>query len=70
MKKLVTMLKVFWPKCRRWFDVHLVYAGVLLLVVFYFVGLTNYNLLLFLPLVLIICGIVGHVAHEKHRQGY
>jgi hypothetical protein len=30
-----------------------------------FCRLTNYNLLLFLPLVLIICGIVGHVAHEN-----
>ena len=70
MKKIGAMFKAFWSKSHRFFDVPLVYAGVLLLVGFYFLGLTNHNLLLFLPLVLIISGIVGHVAQEKHRQGY
>ena len=42
-----------------------VYAGVLLMGIFYFTGLTNYNLLLLLPLLLILLGIVGYVRQEK-----
>ncbi len=32
------------------------------MVIFYFTNLTNYNLLLFLPLLLITVGIIGSVA--------
>ena len=40
-----------------------VYAGVLLMV-------TNYNLLLLLPLLLILMGIVGFVHQEKGKNDY
>lgn len=43
----------------------LVYLGVLLFAVFYFTGLTNYNILLFIPLVLIIVGVIGFVYRER-----
>jgi hypothetical protein len=47
-----------------------VYAGVLLMGIFYFTGLTNYNLLLLLPLLLILMGIVGFVHQEKGKNDY
>jgi hypothetical protein len=43
----------------------LIYIGVVLMVVFYFTNLTNYNLLLFLPLLLIALGIIGKVAADR-----
>lgn len=43
----------------------LVYLGVLLFAVFYFTGLTNYNILLFIPLMLIIVGVIGFVYRER-----
>ena len=48
----------------------LVYAGVLLMGIFYFTGLTHYNLLLLLPLLLILMGIVGFVHQEKGKNDY
>lgn len=38
--------------------------------IFYFTGLTNYNLLLLLPLLLILMGIVGFVHQEKSKNDY
>ena len=35
------------------------------MVAFYFTNLTNYNLLLFLPLLLIALGIIGRVAADR-----
>ena len=35
------------------------------MVVFYFTNLTNYNFLLFLPLLLIALGIIGKVASDR-----
>lgn len=43
----------------------LIYIGVVLMVVFYFTNLTNYNILLFLPLLLITIGIIGKVAADR-----
>lgn len=43
----------------------LIYTGVVLMVVFYFTNLTNYNLFLFLPLLLITVGIIGKVAADR-----
>lgn len=48
----------------------LVYVGVLLFAVFYFTGLTNYNILLFIPLLLIIVGVIGFVHREKTAGQY
>lgn len=47
-----------------------VYAGVALMGIFYFTGLTNYNLLILLPLLLILLGIVGFVKQEKRKERY
>jgi len=51
-----------WPHVRPVVGIPLIYIGVVLMVVFYFTDLTNYNLLLFLPLLLITVGIIGSVA--------
>ncbi len=51
-----------WPRMRPVVGIPLIYIGVVLMVVFYFTDLTNYNLLLFLPLLLITVGIIGSVA--------
>ena len=51
-----------WPHVRPVVGIPLIYIGVVLMVVFYFTNLTNYNLLLFLPLLLITVGIIGSVA--------
>ena len=51
-----------WPHIRPAIGYPFIYLGVLLMVVFYFTNLTNYNLLLFLPLLLITVGIIGKVA--------
>ncbi len=47
-----------------------VYGGVLLLAIFYFTGLTNYNWLTLLPLLCIFTGIVGYVKGEKRKSAY
>lgn len=47
-----------------------VYGGVLLLVIFYFTGLTNYNWLTLLPVLCILAGIVGYVGGEKRKSAY
>lgn len=47
-----------------------VYGGVLLLVIFYFTGLTNYNWLTLLPVLCILAGIVGYVRGEKRKSAY
>jgi hypothetical protein len=51
-----------WPHVRPVVGIPLIYIGVALMVFFYFTNLTNYNLLLFLPLLLITVGIIGKVA--------
>lgn len=47
-----------------------VYGGVLLLAVFYFTGLTDYNWLTLLPVLCILAGIVGYVRGEKRKSAY
>jgi hypothetical protein len=47
-----------------------VYGGVLLLAIFYFTGLTNYNWLTLLPILCILAGIVGYVKGEKRKSVY
>lgn len=47
-----------------------VYGGVLLLAVFYFTGLTDYNWLTLLPVLSILVGIVGYVKGEKRKSAY
>lgn len=68
-RRLVSKTKRFcghlWPRMRPVVGIPLVYIGVVLMVVFYFTNLTNYNLLLFLPLLLIAVGIVGKVAADR-----
>lgn len=54
-----------WPCVRPVVGIPLIYIGVMLMVVFYFTNLTNYNLLLFLPLLLIAVGISGKVAADR-----
>lgn len=54
-----------WSRIRPVVGYPLIYIGVLLMVVFYFTGLTNYNLLLFLPLLFIIAGIIGKVMADR-----
>ena len=53
-----------------WTGLPLVYLGVVLMVVFYVVGLTDHNIFLLLPLALIVVGVVGHVRHEKQEGEY
>ncbi len=38
--------------------------------VFYFTGLTDYNLLTLLPVLSILAGIVGYVREEKQKSAY
>lgn len=45
----------------------LIYIGVLLMVIFYLTGLTNHNLLTFLPVVVILFGLITFVKREKSR---
>lgn len=67
--RLVSKAKGFigrlWPRVRPVVGIPLIYIGVVLMVVFYFTNLTNYNLLLFLPLLLIGLGIIGKVAADR-----
>lgn len=68
-RRLVSRTKGFigqlWPRVRPVVGIPLIYIGVVLMVVFYFTNLTNYNLLLFLPLLLITIGIIGKVAADR-----
>lgn len=69
-KKAASWLWRLAKRGARHIGLPLVYAGVLLMGIFYFTGLTNYNLLLLLPLLLILMGIVGFVHQEKGKNDY
>lgn len=56
--------------CVRHAGLNLVYLGVMLYAVFYLTGLTNYNILLYIPLLLIIIGTMGFVRHKKTEEKY
>ncbi len=62
LSKVKGVVGRLWPHVRPVVGIPLIYMGVALMVVFYFTNLTNYNLLLFLPLLLITVGIIGKVA--------
>lgn len=77
MKKIIRFLKLTaaalrkaFAFCARHTGIGLVYLGVLLFAVFYFTGLTNYNILLYLPLFLIILGTIGFVRRKKAERSY
>lgn len=70
MKKYLLHMVHFLQAHSAWVGLPLVYVGVLLMVVFYMVGLTDHNLMLLAPLALIVVGVVGHVYHEKHAGQY
>lgn len=56
--------------CARHTGLPLVYLGVLLLAVFYIAGLTNHNVLLFVPMALIVLGVVGFVHGQRSVGNY
>lgn len=62
-KKIITFLKML-------VGMPLVYSGVVLILLLHFMGLTNNNLLLFLPVFCITIGIIGYVRHIKHDRDY
>ena len=70
LKNILATLKKGFAFCARHTGIYLVYLGVLLYAVFYFTGLTNYNILLYIPLLLIILGTIGFVKHKKVEGEY
>lgn len=70
MKKHLLHMAHFFRAHTAWIGLPLVYVGVLLLVAFYVVGLTDHNFFLLFPLLLIVAGVAGHVRHEKGAGEY
>lgn len=77
MKKLASFCNKVWTSLRRVTNYGLdrvglpaIYIGVACLAIFYFTGLTNYNLLLILPLLMILIGIIGFVHQQKTKGAY
>ena len=70
IKNIVTPLLRLCKRGANHVRLPFVYLGVALMGIFYFTGLTNYNLLLLLPLLLILMGIVGFVHQEKGKNDY
>ena len=70
MKKHLFQMVHFLQAHTAWIGLPLVYVGVLLLVAFYLLGLTDHNFFLLFPLLMIVVGVVGHVHHEKCAGEY
>lgn len=70
MKKIRDFIKLIIPIFHRITGLQVVYAGVILMVFFYLIGLTNHNLFLFLPLLMTIAGIIIHIVRAKHQEDY
>ena len=66
--RIKSAAKTTFAFCVRNTGIGLVYSGVVLYVIFYLTGLTNYNILNILPLLLIVMGTVGFV-HKKKTEG-
>lgn len=65
LSKVKGLIARLWPHVCLVVGIPLIYIGVVLMMVFYFTNLTNYNILLFLPLLLIAVGIIGKVAADR-----
>ncbi len=68
--KVYTAIDRITKKTFKHIGLPFVYGGVLLLAVFYFTGLTDYNWLTLLPVLSIFAGIVGYVREEKQKSAY
>ena len=68
--KVFTTIQRVTKKASKHVGLPFVYGGVLLLAIFYFTGLTNYNWLTLLPVLCILAGIVGYVKSEKRKGAY
>ena len=66
--KVYTAIDRITKKTFKHIGLPFVYGGVLLLTVFYFTGLTDYNLLTLLPVLSILAGIVGYVRVCERRK--
>lgn len=49
----------------KFFNIHLLYAGVLLMLISYFTGLINHNWILLVSVLLVLSGAFGYILHEK-----
>lgn len=56
-----------WQHVKPFIGYPLIYAGVMLMAVLYFTNLTNYNYLVFIPMILITIGIMGRVKSMKDK---
>jgi hypothetical protein len=68
--KVFTTIQRITKKTFEHIGLPFVYGGVLLLAIFYFTGLTNYNWLTLLSVLFILAGIVGYVKSEKRKSAY
>lgn len=68
--KIFSKFQKITRKAFRHIGLPFVYGGVLLLAIFYFTGLTDYNWLTVLPVLSIVAGIVGYVRGEKQKSAY
>ncbi|KXB48595.1 hypothetical protein HMPREF1870_00305 [Bacteroidales bacterium KA00344] len=69
MMNVLQTIKSFFKSHQQLFGLPLVCSGVILLVVFYILGLSNHNLL-FLPTLLILLGVYGYVRLGKQQDQY
>ena len=67
---LIQKIKPLAARCAAHIGLPFVYIGVILLAVFYFTGLTDYNWLTIIPPILILAGIIGFVRQQKRSSEY
>lgn len=70
LQNIIRKARKAFSYCVRHTGIYLVYLGVLLYAVFYFTGLTNYNILTVIPLIFIVLGTIGFVHHKKIEGQY
>ncbi len=70
MKKFALDIKKLFHKIRPLIGLPLVYAGCLLSALLYAFNLTNNNIVLLLPAIMILAGIVGQICRQKSEDNY